>query len=66
MKIQRKPDATQAEPMTRHELRRRMDAAGLNAEQLGRRLGLSERQVNYLLSGVTRIKYLIAYAVRHL
>lgn len=63
--IQRKPDARGAKPMTAAELRRRMERAHLSPEELAARLEISTRRVYQMLKG-DAIKYLIAYAVRHL
>lgn len=65
-KIQRKPDATApGVTMDQKELRHRMSAAGLKPETLAPLLGMSERGVRHMLAGGT-IRYLVAYAVRHL
>ncbi len=65
-KIQRKPDArAPSVAMEARELRARMLAAGLKPETLAPLLGVTARGVYHMLSGGT-IRYLVAYAVRHL
>jgi len=65
-KIQRKPDArAPGVAMEARELRARMLAAGLKPETLAPLLGVTARGVYHMLSGGT-IRYLVAYAVRHL
>lgn len=65
-KIQRKPDAETAAPMTPRELRQRMLDAGLGTASLAARLGMTQRTVQLMLRGELPIRYLVAYAVRHL
>ena len=65
-KIQRKPDSrAPSVAMEARELRARMLAAGLKPETLAPLLGVTARGVYHMLSGGT-IRYLVAYAVRHL
>ncbi len=65
-KIQRKPDArAPGVAMEARELRARMLAAGLKPETLAPLLGVTARAVYHMLAGRT-IRYLVAYAVRHL
>ena len=65
-KIQRKPDArAPGAAMEARELRARMLAAGLKPETLAPLLGVTARGDYHMPSGRT-IRYLVAYAVRHL
>lgn len=66
MSTQRKPDATTSAPMTPRELRQRMRDAELGTEELAERLGVSRRWVQKMRAGDAEIRYLVAYAVRHL
>ena len=65
-KIQRKPDAkAPGGAMDQKELRYRMLVAGLTPETMAPLLGVSARSIYTMLAGGT-IRYLVAYAVRHL
>ena len=66
-KIQRKPDArAPGAKMEQREFRQRMLAAGHTPETLAPVLDMSPRRVRDLASGAGAVRYLVAYAVRHL